>query len=128
MYKICWETVTDTTIKNCWLKAGILPESNEHDDDDDNRINIQAELERLRELEEVQVLIDNLDFENPFTAEEYVQYNDSEITTDMIPDEEILKTVFPNNDNQEKEVEDLDPLPIITHGEVVKSFDKVILY
>ena len=74
------------------------------------------------------MLIDRLDFENPLTAEEYVQYDDSEITTDMIPDEEILKAVLPNNDNQEKEVEDLDPLPIISHSEAVENFDKVILY
>ena len=33
-----------------------------------------------------------------------------------------------NNDNQEKEVEDSDPLPSITHNETIEFYDKVILY
>lgn len=82
-----------------------------------------------KELGEVQELIDKLNIENPFTAEEYVQYDDSEITTDMISNEEILKVVLPNNNNnQEEEVEDSDPLPLITHNEAIDYYDKVILY
>lgn len=84
-----------------------------------------------KELAEVQELIDKLNIENPFTAEEYVQYDDSEITTDMIPNEEILKVVRPNNNNnqeEEAEAEDLDPFPLITHNEAIDYYDKVILY
>lgn len=84
-----------------------------------------------KELAEVQELIDKLNIENPFTAEEYVQYDDSEITTDMIPNEEILKVVRPNNNNnqeEEAEAEDLDPFPLITHNEAINYYDKVILY
>jgi hypothetical protein len=92
----------------------------------ENNADIQLELERLRELEEVQVLINKLDFEDPFTAEEFVLYDDSEITTEMISDEEILKAVQPNN--QEKEEIEEEPLPIITHNEVIECYDKVILY
>ncbi|RIA78825.1 hypothetical protein C1645_746318, partial [Glomus cerebriforme] len=79
------------------------------------------------ELEEVQELIDVLDFENSFTADEYVQYDRGEITTEILSNEEILKAVLPNN--QEKEIEEpLDPLPPVTHSEVIESYDKVILY
>lgn len=84
-----------------------------------------------KELAEVQELIDKLNIENPFTAEEYIQYDDSEITTDMIPNEEILKVVRPNNNNnqeEEAEAEDLDPFPLITHNEAINYYDKVILY
>lgn len=124
-----WDNVTNDTIKNCWLKAGIMPEyddesvdSEDHEDDAD----ILLELERLRELEEVQVLIDKLDFENPFTAEEFVLYDDSEITTGMISDDEILRAVQPNN--QEKEEIEEETLPTITYNEVIECYDKVILY
>jgi hypothetical protein len=92
----------------------------------ENNADIQLELERLRELEEVQVLINKLDFEDLFTAEEFVLYDDSEVTTEMISDEEILKAVQPNN--QEKEEIEEEPLPIITHNEVIECYDKVILY
>ncbi|RIA90636.1 hypothetical protein C1645_737703 [Glomus cerebriforme] len=85
----------------------------------------------MKELDEIQELIDKLNIENSFTAKEYVQYDDSEITTDMIPNEEILKAVLPNKNSQEKEeenMEDMDPLPPITHNEAIVFYDKVILY
>ena len=95
-------------------------------EDRENNADILLELERLRELEEVQVLINKLDFEDPFTAEEFVLYDDSEKTTEMISDEEILKAIQPNN--QEKEEIEEEPLPTITHNEVIECYDKVILY
>jgi hypothetical protein len=95
-------------------------------DDCEDRANIQLELQRLKDLEEVQVLIDKLDFDNPLTAEEFVRYDRSEITGEMKSNEEILKAVLPND--QEKEERKEDPLPAITHSEAIKSYDKVILY
>ncbi len=128
-----WDNVTDVTIKNCWLKAGIMPEYGEPSDDEnidredqENNADIQLELERLRELEEVQVLIDKLNFDEPFTAEEFVLYDESETTTEMVSDEEILKAVQPNN--QEKEEVEEEPLPTITHNEAIECYDKVIFY
>jgi len=111
-----------------------MPEYGEPSDDDEsveredreNNADILLELERLRELEEVQVLINKLDFEDPFTAEEFVLYDNSEKTTEMISDEEILKAIQPNN--QEKEEIEEEPLPTITHNEVIECYDKVILY
>lgn len=123
-----WENVTQTTINNCWLKANILPKNEDNETDVDSEAEQQIYLTHMKELDEIQELIDKLDLENPFTAEEYVQYDDSNIVTDMISNEEILKVVLPNNDNQEKEIEELDPLPLITHSEAVKFYDNVILY
>ncbi|CAB5208536.1 unnamed protein product [Rhizophagus irregularis] len=100
-----WDNITNDTIKNCWIKAGIIPEYG---------------------LEEVQVLINKLDFEDSFTAEEFVLYDDSEVTAEMISDDEILKAVQPNNPEKE-EIEE-EPLPTITHNEVIECYDKVILY
>jgi len=128
-----WDNVTNTTIENCWTKADILPNYDDEDginmndrEDRGDRANIELELKRLKELEEVQVLIDKLDLESPLTAEELVQCDKSETTAEMISNEEILKAVLPNG--QEKEGDDKDPLPTITHGEAIKSYDKVILY
>jgi hypothetical protein len=98
-------------------------------EDRDDNVDILIELARLKELEEVQVLINKLDFEDPFTAEEFVLYDDSEGTTEMISDEEILNSIRPNNQEKE-EIEEIeeDPLPTITHNEVIECYDKVILY
>ena len=79
------------------MKANILPNYDDDDvSDDENRTDIQLELKRIKELEEVQVLIDKLVFDDPFTAEEFVECDKSETTGEMISDEEILKAVLPN--------------------------------
>ena len=127
-----WHNVTSNTIKNCWLKANIMPEYGEPSDDKSvnrkdhkNSADIQLELECLKEIEEVQVLIDKLNFKDPFTAKEFVLYDDSELTTEMISNKEILKAIQP--DNLEKEEIKEEPLPTITHNEVIECYDKVIL-
>jgi len=119
-----WDSVTDITINNCWKKANIMPTYNE---EDNNENEILMELARIKELEEVQVLIDQLNPENPFTAEEFVDYDNSEGTTEMVSDEEILKAVLPNDQEKEEEIKEI-PLPTITHTEAVESYDKVLLY
>ena len=99
----------------------------DHENCEDN-FDILLELERLKELEEIQVLIDKFYFDNPFTAKEFVQYDAPEITTEMISDEEILKAVLPNDQEKEIEEEERKSLLTITHNEAVESYDKVILY
>lgn len=99
---------------------------------DENEIDIDTDTQiysmYTKELEEVQVLIDKLDFENPFTAEEFIQFDNFEIITEIPSNEEILKAVLPN-DHQEKEIEEpTDPLPPVTHNEAIEYYDKVILY
>ena len=88
---------------------------------------ILLELERLKEVEEVQVLINKLDFDEAFTAEEFIEYDESEPTNEMISDEKILNGILPNEKGKDED-EDENPLPIISHNEAIKSYDKVILY
>ena len=76
-------------------------------------------------MEEVQVLIDKLVFDDPFTAEEFVECDKSETTGEMISDKEILKAVLPNEQEKEKEK---DSLPTITYSETIEAYDKVILH
>ena len=115
------------TIQNCQLKADILPNDDDDNDNDENSTDIQIELKRLRELKEVQVLIDKLIFDDPLTAEEFVRFDKSETTGEMISDEEIVKAVLPEPNELENEEEE-DPLPTITHNEAIEAYDKVILY
>ncbi len=53
------------------MKIDILPN---YDDDyhEDYDVNIELELECLKELEEVQVLIDKLNFEDSLTVDEFI--------------------------------------------------------
>ncbi|RIA98407.1 hypothetical protein C1645_812827 [Glomus cerebriforme] len=107
----------------------ILPKNK--DDEIDMDFNVEKEVynAHAKELDVIQELIDKLNIKNPFTAEEYIQYNNFEITTNIISNKDILKVVFPNNDNnQKKKVEDLDLLLPITHNEVINYYDKIIFY
>ena len=79
-------------------------------------------------MEEVQVLIDKFDFDDPFTAEEFVEYDQSEITTEMMSNEEILEAVLPPNDQEKEMGEEEESLPTITYNEAIEAYDKVILY
>ncbi|PKC65533.1 hypothetical protein RhiirA1_460916 [Rhizophagus irregularis] len=49
---------------------------------------------RWHTMYDLQDLIDKLDLENPLAADEFVQYDNSELTAEMIPVEEILKAVL----------------------------------
>ncbi|GBC14132.1 tigger transposable element-derived protein 6-like [Rhizophagus irregularis DAOM 181602=DAOM 197198] len=123
-----WNNVTQSTIENCWLKADILPKDNESEIDMDFCAETQVLLTHTNELKEVQDLIDKLNLENPLTADEFIQCDESELTAEMISNEEILKVVLPNNHEQEVEELNSDPLPSINHSEAIEHYDKVILY
>lgn len=99
----------------------------EIDVEDRKNHDILLELERLKEVEEVQVLINKLDFNEAFTAEEFIEYDESEPTNEMISDEKILNGILPNEKGKDED-EDENPLPIISHNEAIESYDKVILY
>lgn len=94
--------------------------------DRENQVDLEIYQAHLKELEEVQILIDKLGFEDSFDAEEFIQYDASETTREMISDEEILKAVQPNN--QEEEEAEEESLPTVIHSEAIECYDKVILY
>ena len=54
------------------MKADILPNYDTDESENETSVDILLELKRLKELEEVQVLIDKLDFTDPFFAEDFV--------------------------------------------------------
>ncbi len=99
----------------------------EIDVEDRENHDILLELKHLKEVEEVQVLINKLDFDEAFTAEEFIEYDESEPTNEMISDEEILNGILPNEKGKDED-ENENPLPIISHNEAIESYDKVILY
>ena len=97
-----------------WLKADILPKIDENEIDmDDYDADTRIYSMHTKELEEIQTLIDKLELENPFNAEEFIQFDNAEITTEIPSNEEILRAVLPNNQEKEmKEPSDLLP-PLI---------------
>ena len=55
-----------------------MPKDDENETDMDDDCADIVYLTHMKELDEIQILIDQLNFEEPFTAEEFIQYDDSE--------------------------------------------------
>ena len=107
--------------------ADILPKDNESDNESEIDMDFCAETQvlliHMNELEEVQDLIDKLYLENPLTADEFIQCDGSELTTEMISNEEILKAILPNNQETKVEETDSSPLSSITHNETIETIE-----
>src|SRR5215204_2534454 len=95
--------------------------------EDCENCDILLELECLKEQEEVQILINKFNFNEVFTADEFIKYDESELTNEMISDEEILNRILPNEKEKEEE-ENTNLLLTITHNEAVELYNKIILY
>ena len=71
-----WNNVTRATIEHCWTKADILPNNDDEDYAnaklEDHNANIELEIQCLKELKEVQVLINKFDFKDSLTADKFV--------------------------------------------------------
>jgi len=92
---------------------------------EDHNANIELEIQRLKKLKKVQVLINKLDFKDSLTADKFVQYDKFKIAHEMIFDEKIIKAVH----SEEKEVKTVETsLSQITHDDIIELYDKVILY
>ena len=82
-----WSAVTETTIKNCWRKTGILPPDNEASTVNELNFDIIES-----EINNLQSSIDSLGLEKPMSAEQYMNI-DEEIEARNINDEEIVSLV-----------------------------------
>ncbi|CAB5298350.1 unnamed protein product [Rhizophagus irregularis] len=100
-----WNNVTQTTIRNCWIKTGILPSC-----DDDN-----VDEEDLDD-DELENLLINLPEETADVLE-YFQLLDHEIPTEEHLTEEQIINMVRNEENQVEESEDDDEneeIPLIS--------------
>ncbi|RIA89224.1 hypothetical protein C1645_825184 [Glomus cerebriforme] len=80
-------------------QVDILPKNENDKIDLDFDVEGEVYIAHAKELDVIQELIDKFNIKNLFTVEEYIQYDDSEIITDMIFNEDILKVVLLNNNN-----------------------------
>jgi hypothetical protein len=126
-----WKAVTSETIRNCWMKTGILPSvitspspspslSDEEQNDNEN----------LNEIEEIQELLDQyskLASDQLMSAEEFILIDDDDNYGEVeITDEEIVNMVKSNEiDLREEEL--ISQLKISTL-EALASLDKVLSF
>ena len=119
-----WKEVTAETIKNCWLKTGILPIS-----EDAMEVDTSSNDQQISSL---QILIDELntiEASDKLDAVEFITIdNDNSLESGgtEITDEEIISCVKPTTPEVEQDGDVV--LETITTTEVLKSLDTVISY
>lgn len=91
-----WNSVTPTTIFNCWKKTGIIPLSNEElsNEEIENSINIIENISNDQN-NEIRTLINELPFSSPLAAEEYISIDDGVEDNEIITEEEIIASFIP---------------------------------
>ena len=125
-----WDLVQPKTIINGWRKTGILPPNTDdtNDTDDNESIDDFADpTDDYDEMNQIQDLIDRLTpniYENPISAEEYLQYKKDETNYQMITDKEIIEMM---KEPEESNIEEPE-IPIISNYEALTAFNQVIAY
>ncbi|CAB5372344.1 unnamed protein product [Rhizophagus irregularis] len=119
-----WENVTQTTIRNCWVKTGILPSSDCIIDD----VNMQGiELNELDELNEI-----NLDLlPEADDLREYFHMLDHDIPTEEhLTDEQIINLLQDegNESNSEGDISDDEEAMLVTEKKGVEALKTFINY
>jgi hypothetical protein len=126
-----WKAVTSETIRNCWMKTGILPSvitspsplpSLSDGEQNDN--------ENLNEIEEIQTLMDQYSkftSDELMSSEEFILIDDDDNYGEVeITDEEIVNMIKSNEIDLEEE--ELISQPKISTSEALVSLDKVLSF
>lgn len=111
-----WKNVTSITISNCWMKTGIIPLDYEEQVGDATTL-IQNVIHDQRD--EIDNLIDRLNFSSALTAEEYISIDDDNIN-EMPTEEEILSSF---EQVEEEVVISGITFPNVSINEAVKAFE-----
>ena len=127
-----WNCVTSETIKNCWKKTSILPNTN-HDEltDTESFLNIPQE-----EIDNIQNLIDNLNYSDPLGASEFINIDEMEVDQQVLSEEEIVSALFSNNNNNNNNNNDVNDdvsevtlsLPPVSHKDALLAMEKIKIY
>ncbi|PKY63625.1 hypothetical protein RhiirA4_493329, partial [Rhizophagus irregularis] len=114
-----WNNVTQKTIRNCWIKTGILPTYDDDDvDEEDSELNVDDD--------EIENLLNHLPESDDVI--EYFQILDHEIPTEEnLTDKEIVNLVQADKENQEvDDDDDDDEIPVIPVKKAANALETFI--
>ena len=121
MTATAWDNVTANTIKNCWIKTGILPSS----DDDAEIILSELEENSQRDNRQIQHSIDRLLGNDNVSASDFLSIDDKilSIEYEESTDQEIVDCVL----GKDTEVE-VDEIIGVTNNEAIECLEKLQNY
>ena len=120
-----WKKVTSQTIVNCWKKTGILPDYDINSNEIENMSSTLNSL-NVRELNDLQNLIDELALSNPISASEYIEIDDSHVS-DELNLNDIVTIINPPKENESQE-EIIKELPPVTNKEALSAIKTLEIY
>jgi hypothetical protein len=122
-----WKRVTSQTIINCWKKTGILPDVNNNSNEIENATSI-LNTSNVKEVNDLQNLIDKLPHINLISASEYITIDDTEKENEKdIDEQEIILMITQNEQNQEEE-EAIEEFPPVSNKEALLAIEKLNTY
>jgi hypothetical protein len=117
-----WKEVTPETIRNCWLKTGILPNP-------DGAMEIEPIQDEYNELQNLINRLENVEASNKLSAEDFIKVEEEiqEFRDVEITDEEIISYVK-STPESEPEDELVAVEQKITTDDALKSLDTILSY
>jgi len=105
--------VTSNTISHCWNKTDILPDF------------ISTEQTDNSYEEDLELLIEQLPFDNPMTTQEYIEIDKTMPIFSIPTNEEILAAL---QEEEEEEEDSLKPSIVVSNNEALVSLNNILSF
>jgi hypothetical protein len=118
-----WDQVVPITIKNCWLKTGIIPPDDERDVDMDLNFNRENDENNLNDA------IQKLPYDDTLSGAEYINVDKLSEDEILLEDDEIVETVRSIHNPETAQDDDANEfIPNISLSDALSSVEKLITF
>ncbi|CAB4385877.1 unnamed protein product [Rhizophagus irregularis] len=118
-----WNQVDLLTIKNCWLKTGIIPPDDERD------VDIELNFNRENDENNLNDAIQKLPYDDILSGLEYINVDKLGEDEILLEDDEIVETVRSRHNAETVQDDDKNEfIPNISLSDVLSSVEKLITF
>lgn len=118
-----WNQVDSVTIKNCWLKTGIIPSDVEQDVEMELNFNRQNDENNLNDA------IQKLPYDDILSGLEYINIDKLSEDEVLLDDDEIIETVRSKHNSETAQDDDENEVtPNIPLSDILNSVEKLITF
>jgi hypothetical protein len=118
-----WNQVDSTTIKNCWLKTGIISPDDERD------VDMELNFNRQNDENDLNDAIQKLPYDDTLSGLEYINADKLSEDEILLDDDEIVETVRSKHNAETAQDDDENEfIPNIPLSDVLSSVEKLITF
>ena len=122
MLRKAWDLVTESTVSNCFRKAGFVSPLEPEVEEEDPFLNLDEE-----NASQDDPLL-QLEIENPCTFDDYVAVDDELQCAPLPTTEDILSSIRQTSEEVDESDDAGDPLPLVTYERAYFAFQELQLY